>query len=290
MWMTSGRRNASVYLILPSCSLLNAFFVLAEFAAVKMRPTQVEALAETGNRRAKTLERIQAHLDEYLSVCQVGITLASIGLGFVGEPAFATSFSRSSAGSGYQGWRLRDYGPYHFDRPRLPSRVVSAYRPRGAGSEIPGNPEHGEGGAAHRVPDGHLPLRLHPPIWLLNATVNAILRLFRLPPCHDHGAHSEEEIRIILDQSQTSGMLSFRRLLHIENVLDMGVLTVRNAMRARRLVRTLSLGHASAERRRDQPSIRLSRYPLLGDDPEKPLGYVHVKDLLPRGARGKADG
>ena len=72
--------------------LLNAFFVLAEFAAVKMRPTQVEALAESGNRRAKTLEHIQAHLDEYLSVCQVGITLASIGLGFVGEPAFATIF------------------------------------------------------------------------------------------------------------------------------------------------------------------------------------------------------
>ena len=81
----------TVYLVLALLLiLLNAFFVLAEFAAVKMRPTQVEALVEAGNRRAKTLERIQAHLDEYLSVCQVGITLASIGLGFVGEPAFAT--------------------------------------------------------------------------------------------------------------------------------------------------------------------------------------------------------
>ena len=81
--------------------LLNAFFVLAEFAAVKMRPTQVEALAELGNRRAKTLEHIQAHLDEYLSVCQVGITLASIGLGFVGEPAFAAVFLPSSSGSAF---------------------------------------------------------------------------------------------------------------------------------------------------------------------------------------------
>lgn len=76
----------TVYLILALLLiLLNAFFVLAEFAAVKIRPTQVEALAETGNRRAKTLERIQAHLDEYLSVCQVGITLASIGLGALSE-------------------------------------------------------------------------------------------------------------------------------------------------------------------------------------------------------------
>src|SRR5271157_4211591 len=81
----------ALYLVLAFLLIfLNAFFVLAEFASVKVRPTQVEALAEAGNRRAKTLEKIQAHLDEYLSVCQVGITLASIGLGFVGEPAFAT--------------------------------------------------------------------------------------------------------------------------------------------------------------------------------------------------------
>jgi CBS domain containing-hemolysin-like protein len=62
--------------------LLNAFFVLAEFAMVKLRPTQVEALDQQGNPRALLVAHIQAHLDEYLSVCQLGITLASIGLGF----------------------------------------------------------------------------------------------------------------------------------------------------------------------------------------------------------------
>ena len=71
---------------------LNAFFVLAEFALVKLRPTHVEALVHEGRPRARLVERIQAHLDEYLSVCQVGITLASIALGFVGEPAFAQLF------------------------------------------------------------------------------------------------------------------------------------------------------------------------------------------------------
>ena len=69
--------------------LLNAFFVLAEFAAVKARPTQMEALAAKGDLRAKMMQHIQTKLDQYLSVCQVGITLASIGLGFVGEPGFA---------------------------------------------------------------------------------------------------------------------------------------------------------------------------------------------------------
>ncbi|HUI69040.1 MAG TPA: CNNM domain-containing protein, partial [Spirochaetia bacterium] len=81
----------ALYIVLAALFiLLNSFFVLAEFAAVKVRPTQVEALADAGNRRARTLLKIQAHIDEYLSVCQVGITLASIGLGFVGEPAFAS--------------------------------------------------------------------------------------------------------------------------------------------------------------------------------------------------------
>lgn len=69
--------------------LLNAFFVLAEFAAVKTRASRVEELARAGDSRARLMRHIQTHLDEYLSVCQVGITLASIGLGFVGEPAFA---------------------------------------------------------------------------------------------------------------------------------------------------------------------------------------------------------
>ena len=125
------------------------------------------------------------------------------------------------------------------------------------------------------------------PIWLLNGTVNAILRLFRLPPVKGHGVHSEEEIRIILDQSQSSGMLSFRRLLHIENVLDMGTLNVRNAMRARRLVRCLFLGKPRSENEKLIAENRFSRYPCIGDDPERPLGYVHIKDLYLAERAGK---
>ncbi len=68
---------------------LNGFFVLAEFASVKVRPTQMEALVANGDKRAESMKQIQHHLDDYLSVCQVGITLTSVGLGFVGEPAFA---------------------------------------------------------------------------------------------------------------------------------------------------------------------------------------------------------
>jgi len=260
--------------------LLNAFFVLAEFAMVKVRPTQVEALAEAGNRRAKTLERIQAHLDEYLSVCQVGITLASIGLGFVGEPAFASLIYPVVTRLGLHGLVA---GVTAHGISILIAYLFVSFLHIVLGELVPKSVAiRSTERAALRTA---LPMVVFRyvfllPIVLLNGTVNGILRIFRLPPVTDHGPHSEEEIRIILDQSQTRGMLSFRRLLHIENVLDMGELKVRNAMRAKRLVKFLSLGNTRAQNDNVVAEYKYSRYPLLGDDPEKPLGYVHVKDLF----------
>jgi magnesium and cobalt exporter, CNNM family len=260
--------------------LLNAFFVLAEFAVVKVRPTQMEALAEKGNRRAKLVERIQTHLDEYLSVCQVGITLASIGLGFVGEPAFAKLLESPLrlAGISATGVRLTSN-----TLAIAIAYLVVSFLHIVIGELVPKS-------VAIRRTEGAALLTAYPmlvfryvfivPIWALNSTVNGILRLFSLPPSIGRGIHSEDEIRIILDQSQSSGALSFRRLLLLENVLDMGTLTVRNAMRARRLVRTLSVRETRSEIDRIIADNRYSRYPLLGDNPDRPIGYIHVKDLF----------
>lgn len=260
--------------------LLNAFFVLAEFASVKVRPTQVEALAESGNRRAKTLEKIQAHLDEYLSVCQVGITLASIGLGFVGEPAFATLLLPLISVLGLHGLAA---GITAHGVSIVVAYLLVSFLHIVLGELVPKSVAiRSTEKAALRMA---LPLVIFRYVFfvpniLLNSTVNGILKIFRMPPVTDHGPHSEEEIRIILDQSQESGMMSFRRLLHIENVLDMGELRVRNAMRARRQVKTLCLGNTRAQNDNVVSEYKYSRYPLIGDDPEKPLGYIHVKDLF----------
>ncbi len=267
--------------------LLNAFFVLAEFAAVKVRPTQVEALADAGNRRARTVERIQAHIDEYLSVCQVGITLASIGLGFVGEPAFASLLLPALERTGLHG--LFAGVTAHGISVVLAYLVVSFVHIV-LGELVPKSVAiRSTQAAALRTALPMVVFRyiFFVPIFLLNSTVSGILSIFRLPPVTQAGGHSEEEIRIILDQSQSSGMLSFRRLLHIENVLDMGTLKVRNAMRVRRLVKYLSLGNTRAQNDNVIAENRYSRYPLLGDDPEKPLGYVHIKDLFLAERSGK---
>lgn len=267
--------------------LLNAFFVLAEFAVVKTRPTQMEALAEKGNRRAKLVENIQTHLDEYLSVCQVGITLASIGLGFVGEPAFAGLLEKPLRLAGISATGVRVTS--HSLAIAIAYLVVS-FLHIVLGELVPKS-------IAVRKTEGAALLTAYPmlvfrhvfivPIWALNATVNGVLRLFHLPPSIGRGTHSEDEIRIILDQSQSGGALSFRRLLHLENVLDMGTLTVRNAMRARRLVRSLSLNETRSEINKVIADNRYSRYPLIGDNPNRPLGYIHIKDLFLAERAGK---
>jgi CPA2 family monovalent cation:H+ antiporter-2 len=118
--------------------------------------------------------------------------------------------------------------------------------------------------------------------------VNIILRVIRFPLQTGSGVHTEDEIRVILDHSQSGGMLSFRQLLHIENVLDMGALTVRNAMRVRRNVRFLTTSMKRDEVEKTIAESRFSRYPLLGGDPSKPMGYVHVKDLFLAERAGKS--
>ncbi len=259
--------------------LLNAFFVLAEFAAVKARPTQMEALASKGNRRAKTMQHVQAHLDEFLSVCQIGITLASIGLGFVGEPAFAQLIKPAVQWLG--AGATTDVAAHSIAV--IIAYVLVSFLHIVIGELIP------KSLAIRRTEPSALftayPLRVFyyifiVPLWVLNSSVNLALRAAHIPPRGQEPKISDDEIRIILDQSQSGGAMSFRQLLFIENVLDMGVLTVRNAMRPRKSVCCLSASASWEATHGIIKSVRYSRYPLIGDDPDKPLGYVHVKDLL----------
>jgi CBS domain containing-hemolysin-like protein/mannitol/fructose-specific phosphotransferase system IIA component (Ntr-type) len=247
----------------------NAFFVLAEFAIVKVRPSRVTQLIDEGDRRAAQLSRIQGHLDEYLSVCQVGITLASVALGMVGERTAELIMGESESGARY-----------------VVSITVSYLLISGShillGELVPKS-------VAIRIADraGLLcakPLRFFhtlffPALWVLAAASNAILRLFGMRRGADSEQPSERELRIILDQSQEHGVMSFRRLLFMENIFDLGGLTVRDAMRAREQVRTLDARVPWADNLRDLRSARFSRYPLLTGD-ATPASFVHVKDLV----------
>ena len=259
---------------------VNAFFVLAEFAIVKVRPSRVAQLAAEGDRRAVLLSRIEVHLDEYLSVCQVGITLASVALGMVGERTSAIimgspdgSALRYAIGIGVS--YLLISGSHI---------VLGELVPKGVAIRV----------AGHAAIWVARPLRiLHalffPALWVLTHVSNGILRLIGVArwPSDEH--HSEEELRLLLDESQERGVMSFRRLLFMENVFDLGELTVRDVARPRELVRTLDARAPWLENLRVIQSSHFTRYPLITTDPERPGGFVHVKDVVIRGDGGEPD-
>jgi CBS domain containing-hemolysin-like protein/mannitol/fructose-specific phosphotransferase system IIA component (Ntr-type) len=259
--------------------MLNAFFVLAEFASVRTRPTQMEALAAAGNFRAKLFQRIQARLDQYLSVCQIGITMASIGLGFVGEPAFAgllmplirvLGIGKGSTVVAHGAAITIGYLLISFLHIVIGEQVpkLIAIRKTKASALFTAYP---------MVVFYYL---FFVPLWLLNTTVSAILKLFGIGKSGKADEHSEEEVRIILSKSQSSGMMSFRRLMYMENVLDFGALRIRNAMRSRSQVRTLSTRLSREETDKIIADNRYSRYPLIDGNLEAPIGFIHIKDLF----------
>jgi CBS domain containing-hemolysin-like protein/mannitol/fructose-specific phosphotransferase system IIA component (Ntr-type) len=249
---------------------LNAFFVLAEFAIVKVRPSRVTQLASTGNARAMLLTDIQSHLDEYLSVCQVGITLASVALGMVGERTAEIIMGHSHSKGRYAVAMAVSYllisGSHILLGELVPKSIAIRVADRMAMLSAK-------------------PLRIFhiiffPALWLLTHASNAILHLMGMNRQPTGEQPSEQELRIILDQSQEQGVMSFRRLLFMENIFDLGTLTVRDAMRQRAQVRTLDARLPWSENLRTIQSAQFTRYPLITTDAETPAGFVHVKDLI----------
>jgi len=188
-------------LLIPALILLlvlNAFFVLSEFAIVKVRPTRVAELIDAGDRRALLLSRIQKQLDIYLGVCQVGITLASVALGMI-----SAKLAERVLGQSEPTW-LRYALAVGL------SYVVVSGSHIVAGEQVPKS-------IAIRIADraalwSVYPLRLFrvlfwPALWLLNAIAQAILRLLGLSGATDEERHSRAELRLILDHSQERGLM-----------------------------------------------------------------------------------
>ncbi len=253
--------------------VFNAFFVLAEFAIVKVRSSRVAELVDAGNARAKSLLGIQKRIDEYLGVCQVGITLASIALGMVGGKA--TDVILGPAQHGVTRYLIAMGISY----------VVVSGSHILLGEQVPKS-------IAIRIADrlalaAVTPLRFFhalffPALWLMKTVALFILRLIGIPRSADEAQHSESELRIILDHFQERGMLSFRRLLFMENVFDLGGLVVSDAMRPRERVICLQAWQPWSETLPTIRAARFTRYPLVDEDPERPLGFVHLKDILIR--------
>lgn len=258
--------------------LLNGFFVAAEFALVKVRPTQLDPHVESGNRRAKAARHMITHLDAYLSATQLGITLASLALGWIGEPAFA--------------WLLE---PLIMKIPGASPAVLHTVSITAAFMVITvlhivlG--ELAPKSIAIRKPEPTsiwiaLPLfafyRLSfPAIWILNHAANAILKIFGIQPVtEEEGAHDEEEIRLLLASSH-AGVLSEQKRDILDNVFELSHRTARQIMVPRPDVVFLSTSKSIEENLEVARASGHTRFPLAEDgELDHVTGLIHIKDIF----------
>jgi len=259
---------------------LNGFFVAAEFALAKVRPTQIEPHALKGDRRGKVASHMLRQLDAYLSATQLGITLASIALGWVGEPAFA--------------WILEPLiglVPGATDALLHSLSLTASFAVVSIlhivfGELVPKS-------IAIRSPAGvslwtALPLYLFywaafPAIWMLNKAANAILRLIRIRPVSEHEiAHSEEELRLLLASRHAARLSDSKRDL-LDNVFELFERVARQVMLPRSDVVYLSTQRTLAENLDLARKSGHTRFPLCDGDLDSIVGVVHIKDLFRAG-------
>ena len=259
---------------------LNGFFVACEFAVVKVRGSQLEALIEEGNLRANFVKHVRSHLDAYLSATQLGITLASLALGWVGEqflvqilePFFAlvnihshglvTSVSVALAFVGITFLHIvfGELGPKYTAIANPLSVALRIVRPLGA-----------------------FYLFFRPAIWLLHKSSNLLLQgLLRMRPASGAElAHSEEELRLILEQSERSHEVSTLGRDLLINALDLRDRVVRDIMTPRGEVVYLDLEDSFETNVKKAIESRHTRFPLCRENLDNTIGLIHIKELVP---------
>lgn len=257
--------------------LLNAFFVATEFSIVKLRPTRIEELIRKQRPGAQAVRRILGSLDGYLSATQLGVTLASLGLGWLGEPAFSRILSAPliHMGLAESYWAPRIAAALAFLLISFLHIVVGELAPKSIAIRRPES-------VALAVA---LPMRLFhivffPAIWALNGLSNALLRLMGMGTGHGLEQHSEEEIKIILNQARSAGLLSGSRSELLAKVLSLPQKTARHIMIPRNEVVVLDINLTVTENLARARAAGHTRFPLCNRELDDVIGVLDIRDLL----------
>jgi CBS domain containing-hemolysin-like protein len=258
---------------------VNGFFVIAEFSIVKIRSTQLEPLIEKGDKRASLARHVTEHLDAYLSATQLGVTMASLALGWVGEPLVAQLIEPAFGLVGIHspvvvntiavilGFAVITF--LHITLGELGPKYLAINDPLGVSLRVV------------------RPLRLffavfRPAIWVLNHSSNYILKdLFRINPVGGvELAHSEEELRLILAESEEAEEVTPLGKEILINALDLRRRVVRDIMTPRGHVIFLNTEETFEENLKTAQVSRHTRFPLCEGHLDHTIGLVHIKDLL----------
>ncbi len=260
--------------------VLNGYFVAAEFAAVGARLSRLQIQAES-SILARAAIKIKTRLDLYLSTCQLGITIASLGLGAVTEPAIAALLDPLLAKMGFS----IPPGGHSALAIAIALTIATALHVV-VGEVAPKN-------FAIYYPDKLLPILavplilftylLYPLIWALNSASNALLRLSGVNIAHDaHGGmpHTEEELRALLRQAVASGEIESEQSRILLSAFAFGHLLARQIMTPRTSVQFLTLGQPIGEILKTIQKSTYTRFPLVDQSIDHVIGFIHARDLL----------
>ena len=256
--------------------LLNGFFVAGEFSLVKLRQTQAATLADSHGWRGRILVNVHGHLDVYLSACQLGITLASLALGWIGEPAFASLLEPVFMHLGISvdttqivalviAFTLISY--LHIVLGELAPKSLAIRRPERV-SLWTAAPLY----AFYWI--------MYPAIWLLNASANRMLKTVGLGAgTHDDEQHfSREELKLIVHAKRVNR--SGDEYSIMKHALDLPELVVGDVLRTRDQLARLRDGMHRDEVLAQFHRTRFSRYPWFASEGDHVRGVLHMKDLL----------
>ena len=254
----------------------NAFFVAAEFALVKVRAIRLEAMAAAGSRQAHLAGRILKHLEAYLAACQLGITMASLGLGWVGEPAVAALLEPLFRSMGL-GESLLHTVSFVLGFLLFSSLHIVL------GEQVPKT-------FAIRQPEPisvWIAAPLHaffvlcwPLNWALNSASRSILRLLGVAEASDHEVFSGAELRQLIVASRQVGEVRKQEHDMLGAVFDLEKLEVGEVMTHRRNMISLNADAPVEEIVRQILEGPHTRYPIWRGDPDTVTGVLHAKDVL----------
>ncbi|OHX51334.1 transporter associated domain protein [Planococcus salinarum] len=266
--------NSALFVLL---ILFTAIFVGAEFAVVKVRMSRIDQLIEEGNKRAGLAKKILDDLDYYLSVCQLGITVTALGLGWLGKPAveqvilpFFVDFGLPPSSALLISFVLA------FSLVTFLHVVIGEMTPKSLALH-----------SAERMTLALAPVlyvfgkTMAPFIYIMTGASRVLLRIFGIQPALAEQGHSEEELKIIMAQSFQSGEINQAELSYMQNIFAFDERSAKDVMVPRTQMVAFSDTLNSRELLEEIREHRFTRYPIARDgDKDDLIGFINAKEIL----------
>lgn len=265
---------------------MNAFFVAAEFAIVKIRKSRIETLVMEGNKSAKHTLTVINDLNSYLSGCQLGITLASLGLGWVGEPAVSNMLMPV-----FRLFNLSEHAVYSISVLLGFSIITGFHIVLGELTPKSLSIINTEKIALSTA----LPLIMfykvtYPIMWLFNHSTNLVLKIFGISSVEEHdAAHTDEEIKLLAEDSYKHGLIDKTELTFVDNIFDFSDKTVKEIMMPRTDMVCIFAEDSFEEIVAFTLKEQMTRYPVCRKSKDNIIGFIHIKDLYKQKIEGKSE-